>query len=454
MVEVSEIELDLGLSIGGTTFRRSETTSKPVEIDQSGLSFDSIPTKGFSLYLREVQTTSASRSSTSPAATAVSEPPESAILDQKTKREIQALRRQEAKKKQREKRSRGLKNSSSLTSLVQEHYSNDVSSAVEEQRASKREKTENNNANPMNSSNGQTLPYHPVTAVGAQYTYAPVQFVPYTNGFAYPCVMPCWSATTSTTGGGEKNVIQPVPCRDFGPFLAGHGLGLNISNGFGSEHNGGKHCEVKVRKTTSDGSPACSSSSVSYRRSSSHEGDGSSDTRTRSSHSTPEQNQRNDSKSNDYKAHSEVQSACSHHTEPEPKNSTQTNNVSQPVPPRPTEKPISTAENSSPDHNDSSLKETSVEIGKKPPMPQPQNRNGTPPPPPTQQMPYVSTRGNGPNGRTVTGFLYRYTSKSEVSIVCLCHGSTFSPAGFVKHAGGTDVSQPLKHITVIPSSFG
>ncbi|PON36057.1 Ninja family [Parasponia andersonii] len=454
MVEVSEMELDLGLSIGGTTSRRSETTSKPVEIDKSGLSFDSIPTKGCSLYLREVQTTSASRSSTSPAATAVSEPPESAILDQKTKREIQALRRQEAKKKQREKRSRGLKNSSSLTSLVQEHYANDVSSAVEEQRASKREKAENNNANPVNSSNGPTLPYHPVTAVGAQYTCAPVQFVPYANGFAYPCVMPCWRATTPTLGGGEKNVIQPVPCRGFGPFLAGQGLGLNISNGFGSEYYGGKHCEIKVRKTTSDGSPACSSSSVSYHRSSFHEGDDSSDTRTRSSHSSPEQNQRNDSKANDYKAQSEVQSACSHHAESEPKNNTQTKSVSQPVPPRPTGKPISTAENSSPDHNDSSLKETKVEIGKKLPMSQPLNRNETPPPPPIQKMPYVSTRGNGPNGKTVSGFLYNYTSKSEVSIVCVCHGSTFSPAGFVEHAGGTDVSQPLKQITVIPSAFG
>lgn len=69
------------------------------------------------------------------------------------------------------------------------------------------------------------------------------------------------------------------------------------------------------------------------------------------------------------------------------------------------------------------------------------------------QMPYVSAKGNGPNGKTVNGFLYRY-SKSEVSIVCVCHGSTFSPAEFVQHAGGTDISHPLRHITVIPSAFG
>lgn len=89
-----------------------------------------------------------------------------------------------------------------------------------------------------------------------------------------------------------------------------------------------------------------------------------------------------------------------------------------------------------------------MEIGK-PPKPQLQSHNSLPLP----QMPYVSTTGNGPNGKTINGFLYRYT-KSEVSIVCVCHGSRFSPAEFVQHAGGTDVSHPLRHITVIPSAFG
>lgn len=69
------------------------------------------------------------------------------------------------------------------------------------------------------------------------------------------------------------------------------------------------------------------------------------------------------------------------------------------------------------------------------------------------QMPCVSTTGNGPNGKTITGFLYRYTN-SEISIVCVCHGSSFSPAEFVEHAGGIDITHPLRHITVIPSSFG
>ena len=68
------------------------------------------------------------------------------------------------------------------------------------------------------------------------------------------------------------------------------------------------------------------------------------------------------------------------------------------------------------------------------------------------QMPCVSTTGNGPNGKTITGFLYRYT-KAEISIVCVCHGSSFSPAEFVEHAGGIDITHPLRHITMIPSSF-
>jgi hypothetical protein len=73
---------------------------------------------------------------------------------------------------------------------------------------------------------------------------------------------------------------------------------------------------------------------------------------------------------------------------------------------------------------------------------------------PLPQMPYVSTKGNGPNGKTVNGFLYTYSKCDEVSIVCVCHGSTFSPAEFVQHAGGTDITHPLRHITVNSSAFG
>ncbi|EEF34757.1 hypothetical protein RCOM_1025320 [Ricinus communis] len=67
-----------------------------------------------------------------------------------------------------------------------------------------------------------------------------------------------------------------------------------------------------------------------------------------------------------------------------------------------------------------------------------------------EDMPCVSTKGDGPNGKRIEGFLYRYRKGEEVRIVCVCHGSFLSPAEFVKHAGGGDVAHPLKHIVVNP----
>ncbi|XP_054800759.1 ninja-family protein AFP3 isoform X2 [Prosopis cineraria] len=68
-----------------------------------------------------------------------------------------------------------------------------------------------------------------------------------------------------------------------------------------------------------------------------------------------------------------------------------------------------------------------------------------------EEMPCVSTKGKGPNGKRVQGFLYRYRKGEEVRILCVCHGSFLTPAEFVKHAGGGDVDHPLKHIVVSPS---
>ncbi|KAL4378538.1 hypothetical protein GQ457_02G010980 [Hibiscus cannabinus] len=68
-----------------------------------------------------------------------------------------------------------------------------------------------------------------------------------------------------------------------------------------------------------------------------------------------------------------------------------------------------------------------------------------------EDMPCVSTTGDGPNGKKIEGFLYRYRKGEEVRIVCVCHGSFLSPAEFVKHAGGRDVEHPLKRIVVNPS---
>ncbi|KAK8949517.1 Ninja-family protein 2 [Platanthera zijinensis] len=68
-----------------------------------------------------------------------------------------------------------------------------------------------------------------------------------------------------------------------------------------------------------------------------------------------------------------------------------------------------------------------------------------------EEMPLVSTRGDGRNGRRIQGFLYK-CGRGEVRIVCVCHGSFLTPAEFVKHGGGGDVAHPLKHIIVNPSS--
>lgn len=65
-----------------------------------------------------------------------------------------------------------------------------------------------------------------------------------------------------------------------------------------------------------------------------------------------------------------------------------------------------------------------------------------------ENMPCVSTNGDGPDGKRIEGFLYQYRKGEEVRIVCVCHGSFLTPAEFVRHAGGGDVSHPLRHIVV------
>lgn len=70
----------------------------------------------------------------------------------------------------------------------------------------------------------------------------------------------------------------------------------------------------------------------------------------------------------------------------------------------------------------------------------------------TFDMPCVFTQGDSPSGRRIEGILYKYGKGEEVKIMCVCHGSFLSPAEFVKHAGGTDVVHPLKHIVVNPNS--
>ncbi|CAH1413216.1 unnamed protein product [Lactuca virosa] len=68
-------------------------------------------------------------------------------------------------------------------------------------------------------------------------------------------------------------------------------------------------------------------------------------------------------------------------------------------------------------------------------------------------MPCVSTKGEGVNGKKIEGFLYRYRKGEQVRIVCVCHGNFLTPAEFVKHGGGGDVEHPLRHIVVNPPSL-
>ncbi|KAH6812547.1 hypothetical protein C2S51_026309 [Perilla frutescens var. frutescens] len=48
-------------------------------------------------------------------------------------------------------------------------------------------------------------------------------------------------------------------------------------------------------------------------------------------------------------------------------------------------------------------------------------------------LPWVSTTGSGPNGRTISGVTYKYTP-TQIKIVCACHGSHMSPDEFIQHA--------------------
>eukprot|EP00246_Nothoceros_aenigmaticus_P011444 TRINITY_DN3113_c0_g1_i1.p1 TRINITY_DN3113_c0_g1~~TRINITY_DN3113_c0_g1_i1.p1 ORF type:complete len:236 (+),score=26.88 TRINITY_DN3113_c0_g1_i1:596-1303(+) len=62
------------------------------------------------------------------------------------------------------------------------------------------------------------------------------------------------------------------------------------------------------------------------------------------------------------------------------------------------------------------------------------------------QLPWVQCTGAGPNGKSICGVLYSF--QKVIKIVCKCHGNHMTPAEFVQHAGGENVSNPEKAITV------
>ncbi|XP_050204901.1 uncharacterized protein LOC126654941 [Mercurialis annua] len=396
--EEREVELELGLSIGGSYRRKNDSVCDETSTKQNG---------------------SCVRSSF--------------LMEEMTKKEMHALRRREVKKKREEKQQLKKIRSSGQNINVNDngmwlmgkdnHFSSD-------ERECKKMKT--NLSVEQNGTVGSVIPL--------QYG------LPAADGFVYPCgngnvnVVPCW-----LTPRGEDGNVVPVVGYGFVPFQAGSVI--PGYNGYDSEQNGngGSVDGGDSTKGGSNRSPFCGYSTGSDHRSSSNEGGGSSDTRSRSSPSIPQLSPQNILIENDTKPPSD-HSATSHLTNsgPSEKTISSCNDRSSPAEPKEEAKSVIESENQT---TSTPLMESKGDMGK-PPEPQPQNHAA----PPLPFMPCVSTTGNGPNGKTVNGFLYRYT-KSEVSIICVCHGSSFSPAEFVQHAGGTDVSHPLKHITVIPSAF-
>ncbi|XP_015582019.2 uncharacterized protein LOC8286095 [Ricinus communis] len=449
------IELELGLSIGGSYRRENGNVLK------SGTSMDMGSSEKSGTCIR---------SSSSPCfgEDAMQE------LDPKTKREMHALRRKEAKRRKELKKGfcKGYNlNSSQLNNHgeIKINKNNGMwlkakdfqvsNSDGPECKKIKMEATGSDQNDTSKVNLNLSMDHDDPNGNNNNSAYLPLHYGLPANGFVYPCgnmnVMPCWFTAIA-----EEGNAVPVFSYGFVPFQAGSNPGHHFGNGYESEHN----CSLDGggnRKVGSNGSPLGTSSTGSDHRSSSHEGGGSSLSRSHSSPSVPEQSQLSGLKANKTRGHSEL-GATSYLAEPGSVNESTNqvdkliqSNSNQPssvapkeeakieTEPDPAENHVTTPENPI----FIPLMEAKGNMGK-PPKPQSENHIT----PSLPYMPCVSTTGNGPNGKTINGFLHRYT-KTEVSIICVCHGSSFSPAEFVQHAGGTDVSHPLRHITVIPSAI-
>ncbi|MCO5571520.1 hypothetical protein L7F22_025263 [Adiantum nelumboides] len=64
-------------------------------------------------------------------------------------------------------------------------------------------------------------------------------------------------------------------------------------------------------------------------------------------------------------------------------------------------------------------------------------------------LPWVTTTGKGPNGKTINGFMYIANGR-QVRLICSCHGKHMSPVEFVEHSGSSDLSNPERSIVVSP----
>jgi len=56
-------------------------------------------------------------------------------------------------------------------------------------------------------------------------------------------------------------------------------------------------------------------------------------------------------------------------------------------------------------------------------------------------LPWVSTTGPGPTGKTISGVTYKYNA-TQIKIVCACHGTHMTPEQFIQHASEDPRSGP------------
>ncbi|XP_020688866.1 protein NINJA homolog 1 [Dendrobium catenatum] len=67
-------------------------------------------------------------------------------------------------------------------------------------------------------------------------------------------------------------------------------------------------------------------------------------------------------------------------------------------------------------------------------------------------LPWVTTTGQGPNGRTISGVTYKY-NQNQLKIVCACHGFHMSPEEFVQHASSeVQNSENNPNLTEFPTT--
>ncbi|KAF8388452.1 hypothetical protein HHK36_027124 [Tetracentron sinense] len=475
-MEENEVELSLGLSIGGS-FRKPE---KSIQIQQK-----LVPCLGkVNVDLKE-DDQSLGRASESPIFNGVFSA-RAEFLDLQRKREIHALRRRETRKKREEKqqkkgicrgRNGGYVNDCSMDDKMwlEEHdqfqarvrdreaKENENEEANRSERISKKEKTENGgsagscveDSDSQNTNlilkNYQTLNQNPRSNQSA-YASPPfplVQYVGFPNGIPFPYAMPCWALPgAAVCGGDDKNVFRPVAFQSLWPFRPPpyQNSNPNCSRSCNSEQNSSEGGTIKQAQS----SPASSGSHSAFSsyHSRSQEGGSSSDARNQSSFSPSKQSRLNTSEVNNAQGQSD-HSASSHSLESTlnvdaVRNYTDkaiSSNIAKSSSRKPEEEPVAVTE---PIHL-KCMREANGDKNK--PHFQLPRTSSIP------SMPCVSTTGNGPNGKTINGFLYRYMI-TEVRIICDCHGSSFSPAEFVKHAGGTDISNPLRHIVMVPPAVG